>query len=120
MIEVLPGRGLLVKEPWVSLLLSGVKTWELRGSRTAQRGRVGLIGSGTGTILGTAELVDVVGPLSRSELDASITRHQVQMDWKVASLPYADTYAWVFENPFRYPSAKPYNHPLGAVIWVKL
>ena len=41
-------RNLMVKEPWISLLLSGEKVWELRRSSTKVRGRVGLTLSGSG------------------------------------------------------------------------
>jgi hypothetical protein len=44
--------GLLVKQPWIDLILRGVKTWELRGSRTKASGRIALIQSGTGTVVG--------------------------------------------------------------------
>lgn len=120
MPHVMPNRGLIVREPWVSLLLSGEKTWELRGSRTAQRERTALIGSGTGSVLGEADLVDVVGPLSREDIAASVDRHRVARDWHTEPMPYANTYAWVFARPARYPEARPYAHPPGAVIWVKL
>ncbi|MCS4089817.1 ASCH domain-containing protein [Rhizobium sp. BK176] len=116
----MPDRGLIVREPWVSLLLSGQKTWELRGSRTSKRGRTALIGSGTGAVLGEADLVDVIGPLSREDIAASVHRHRVDRDWHAAAMPYPNTYAWVFERPTRYPAARPYAHPPGAVIWVKL
>jgi ASCH domain len=39
--------GLRVKQPWIDLILRGVKTWELRGSRTKASGRIALIQSGT-------------------------------------------------------------------------
>ncbi|MBY3151003.1 ASCH domain-containing protein [Rhizobium laguerreae] len=120
MTAIIPTRGLIVREPWVSLLLSGEKTWELRGSRTARRGKTALIGSGTGTVLGEADLIDVVGPLSRADIGVSVDRHRVVRDWKTEAMPYANTYAWVFERPSRYPIARPYAHPPGAVIWVKL
>jgi hypothetical protein len=120
MPEFMPNRGLIVREPWVSLLLSGEKTWELRGSRTSQRGRTALIGSGTGAVLGEADLVGVVGPLSREEIETSVARHCVKREWQTEPMPYGNTYAWVFERAFRYPVARPYRHPPGAVIWVKL
>ena len=61
----LPTHALLIKEPWISMILEGKKTWEIRGSATKRRGRIALVASGTGTVVGTCDLVDVVGPLSR-------------------------------------------------------
>lgn len=50
-------KGLIIKSKWADLILSGEKTWEIRGSQTHQRGRIGIIKSGTGKIFGSVELV---------------------------------------------------------------
>ena len=60
-------RALLIREPFVSWILSGKKTWELRGSATKIRGRIALVASGSGTVVGTCDLVDVRGPLGERE-----------------------------------------------------
>jgi hypothetical protein len=44
---------------------------EVRGSQTYKEGRIALIESGTGTVVGVAELAGVIGPLSRKELSAN-------------------------------------------------
>ncbi|MGP4062272.1 ASCH domain-containing protein [Halobacillus sp. H74] len=51
-------NGLLVKSPWIDLLLTGKKRWEIRGVNTKKRGRVGLIKSGSGMVFGTIDIVD--------------------------------------------------------------
>ena len=61
-------RALLVRTPHVDRILAGRKTWEIRGSRTAVRGPIGLVKSGSGLIVGTCDLVDVIGPLTLPEL----------------------------------------------------
>lgn len=81
-----------VKEPWVTLLLEGKKTWELRGSPTNIRGRVGLVASGTGRIFGGATLVGCRGPLSADELRDNQERHRVPLER--AGSAYKETYAW--------------------------
>jgi len=50
-------KGLLIKQPWVHKVLSGEKTWELRGSRRNQRGRIAIVESKTGTVVGVTEVV---------------------------------------------------------------
>jgi hypothetical protein len=50
-------KGLIIKEPWISLILSRKKTWELRSRDTRVRGRIALIRKGSGTVIGVAELV---------------------------------------------------------------
>jgi hypothetical protein len=52
--------GLLAKQPWIGLILRGVKTWELRGSRTKACGQIALIQSGAGT--GVLTLRDLLLP----------------------------------------------------------
>jgi hypothetical protein len=42
--------GLLIREPYIDWILNGPKIWEIRGSRTTKRGRIGLIQSGTGQV----------------------------------------------------------------------
>ena len=81
-----------VREPWVSLLAQGLKTWELRGSATHKRGRVALAASGTSCIVAGATLVDCVGPLSDAAVDAERLRHCIP----AGSMPrrYARTFAW--------------------------
>ncbi len=66
--------GLLIRVPWIDKILDGSKTWKIRGSQTAKRGRIGLIESGTGTVAGAVELVASVGPLSLAELPFNASR----------------------------------------------
>lgn len=111
-------NALIVKEPWVSLILDGKKTWEIRGSRTQIRGTIALIKSGTGKVLGTVELVDSK-ELTPEEYASNQDKHCVPVE-SFASMPYKRTHAWVLVNPVRYKEPQPYKHPQGAVIWVNL
>src|ERR1035437_5467401 len=112
--------GLLIRSPYVDWILAGSKTWEMRGSRTSKRGRIALIQSGTGTVIGVADLVDVVGPLKVSELAANSSKAGYEKDERVTELPYERTFAWVLQNARRLSEPVPYSHPYGAVIWVNL
>jgi hypothetical protein len=112
--------GLLIRAPWIDKILDGSKTWEIRGSNTYKEGRIGLIESGTGTVVGVAELVGVVGPLSLIELSANWRKAGFDRDENLFMLPYKQTFAWVLQNPKRLRNPVPYNHPSGAVIWVNL
>ncbi len=112
--------GLLIRVPWIDKILDESKTWEIRGSHTGKEGRIGLIESGTGTIVGVAELVGVVGPLSLKELSANWRKAGFDRNEHLFRLPYKQTFAWVLQNPKRLPLPVPYNHPSGAVIWVRL
>ncbi len=110
-------KGLIIAQPWVELILSGRKYWEMRSTSTQFRGDFALIEKGTGHIVGLSKLIDVLEPLPPSELAATIGRHHV---------PYADkpellkwNTPWVLSGTRRI-NPVPYQHPQGAVIWVNL
>ena len=113
-------KGLLIKTPWIDKILAGTKTWELRGSNTHVRGKIALIQSGSGTVVGTCELVNVVGPLSKAELTRRTRKHGVSPSLLRQGVRYRKTYAWVLEKARRLRRPVPYKHPMGAVIWVNL
>lgn len=81
-----------VKEPWITFILQNKKTWELRGSVTNMRGRIGLVASGSGCIVGGATLIGCRGPLSAEDLRENSERHCVPLDQ--AGAVYRNTHAW--------------------------
>ncbi|HEY1691714.1 MAG TPA: hypothetical protein VGG39_06115 [Polyangiaceae bacterium] len=102
-------------------ILDGSKTWEIRGAPTKIRGPIALIKSGSGTIVGTGDLRDVVGPLTLKALRANARKLNTKPSELEGPLYYGDhTYAWELANVKRLPKPIPYHHPAGAVIWVKL
>jgi len=113
-------KGLMIRSPWIEKILEGEKTWEVRGSNTKTRGTIALIRSGSGLVVGTCKLVDVVGPLSPSEFKRNTPRHHVKVRNRGNHLPYKKTYAWVLSDAISLKKPRPYKHPRGAAIWVKL
>ena len=109
-------HALLILEEPLAKILAGTKTWEIRGSATKRRGRIALIQSKSGLVVGTCDLADVVGPLSLKKLRSSSWR----TGFRPEKLPYAATHAWVVRAARRLRKPIPYAHPSGAVIWVKL
>ena len=112
--------GLLIRSPYVDLILAGSKTWEIRGSSTAKRGRIALIQSGTGTVIGVADLIGVVGPLTVRELAANTRKLGLKKSGISGPLPYRKTLAWVLENARKLKTPVRYRHPYGCIIWVNL
>ena len=110
-------KGLIIKRPWIDFVLDGTKTWEIRGSNTKIRGEIELIQSGSGLVVGKAELIDCK-ELSLPEYQSSSDKHHI-IDG-LDSLPYKRTFAWILKNPIRYEKPRPYKHPNGAIIWVNL
>ena len=110
-------RGLFIKEEPMNLILSGKKTWELRGRSTKIRGLIGLIQSKTGKVVGTAELVDCKGPLSIDELMATRKHGCKPKDFKNGTY-YENTYAWVLKNATRLKKPIPFKRKPGAIVWI--
>jgi hypothetical protein len=109
-------KGLIVRQPWLDLILSDQKTWEMRSKPTKNRGKIALIQSGSGLILGTCDLEACFFLNSVDEFEKNIEKHCVA-SW---SNLVKYRWAWVVGNPKRFESPKPYKHPHGAVIWVNL
>ncbi len=116
----LPDRALIIDEPWISYLLSGRKSWEMRSTATHIRGAIGLIRKGSGQVVGVADLVDSRGPLDREEMLESIPRHCI--DAPIINSGRVDKwcYAWEMANVVALRDAVPYQHKSGAVIWVEI
>jgi hypothetical protein len=112
--------GLIIKQPHLDNIFSGKKTWEIRGSATKRRGKIALIESGSGEIKGYAEIIDSVGPLSKSDLIKNKRKHLVSEDVIKKGLRYKKPHAWILKSAKRLARPKKYDHPQGAVIWVKL
>jgi hypothetical protein len=112
--------GLLIRSPYVDWILGGSKSWEIRGSATGKRGRIALIQSGTGTVVGSADLVDVIGPLTRSEYLSNARKLGLKRSALPGALPYERTFAWVLKKPSRLKKPVRYQHPYGSIIWVNL
>jgi len=115
-------RGLIIREPWIDLILDGKKTWEIRSRTTKIRGRIALIRGGSGTIVGYATLVDSIGPQTIYELSRQGDKHGVpDKPLREFVAKYENrAHAWVLKDVERLESPIPYNHPSGAVIWVNL
>lgn len=112
-------NGLIIRSPFVDWILAGKKTWEIRGCYTHVRGKIALIRGGSGLIVGTCELVSVVGPLTLRELRKN-ARKLAELKSEITSLSYETTYAWGLKNARKFRRPRRYKHPSGAVIWVKL
>ena len=112
---------LIINEQWLTKILNGIKTWELRGSRTSRRGEIGLIQKGSGKIFGTCKITDVVGPLMKQELANNFNKHQIPEN-KLGDIitRYKKTYAWVLSEVRRLQEPISYQHPRGAVVWVRV
>jgi hypothetical protein len=113
-------RLLVVAEPWASLLVDGDKTWELRTTSTKVRGPVGIAAKGTGTIVGTVELVGAHGPFTSGEIAPYERLHRVPASSTSTYSGPKGLYGWEMTGAVRFEAQIPYRYPQGAVIWVLL
>lgn len=115
-------RGLVIKPEPLEKILVGKKTWEIRGSRTKIRGSIALIESGSGHVVGVCDLVDCLGPLSRSEMLKNTSKHRIGSS-RLKQGPLSrktNCHAWVVRKARGLKKPLPYKHPQGAIIWVNL
>lgn len=113
-------NGLIIRSPWIELILNGKKTWEIRGHSTKIRGKVALIRGGSGLVVGTCEVIGTIGPLKLGELRKNAGKAGFKKDEVIRNLPYKTTYAWVVRRVRKFNRPRRYKHPSGAVIWVRL
>ena len=115
----LPMCALIIKPYWMGKVLDGSKTWEIRRGRCHIRGLIGLIESGSGTVVGVAELTDCVGPLTREQRIQNARKMGMSVDEAAERWPRG-LYAWVLKKRHRLSNPVPYKHPHGAIRWVPL
>jgi hypothetical protein len=113
-------RGLLIQSPHIEKVLSGKKTWEIRGYAAKIRGPIALIRSGSGQIVGTCKIVETKGPLKGADLLKNAGKMGFRRSEIDGSLPYPKTFAWVLKEAMRFRTPLPYKHPYGAIGWVRL
>ena len=75
----IPARALVIASPHIDRILAGEKTWEMRSRNCRIRGPIGLIKKGSGTVVGLAEITDVIDPLPASEGVAADGDHDAQL-----------------------------------------
>ena len=109
-------KGLIIKQPWIDYILEGKKTWEIRGINTKIRGRIELIQSGSGLVVGSCEIIGCK-ELTLKDYSCNYNKHNIT---ETTNLPYKRTYAWIIANAKRYTIPRKYKHPNGAIIWVNL
>jgi hypothetical protein len=113
-------KGLVVREPWIGMILDGSKTWELRTQPTTMRGEIALIRKGTGQIAGVADLIDSLPQLDPPGLAESVQFHGVPPSEQAGAIANGWLFPWLIVNARPLSSPIPYLHPSGAVTWVNL
>lgn len=114
-------KALIVDEPWISSILKGEKTWEMRKGVCKIRGPIALIRKGSGHVVGVADVSDCRPPLTTPAAYAEAEpRHRIPAERQAHAFADGWRTPWVLSNarPLTKPVA--YKHPSGAVIWVNI
>jgi predicted transcriptional regulator len=111
-------KGIIVREPWASLIVNGKKRWEIRRTNTKYRGPVAIISAGK--VIGIAEIKDVL-ELPVEEIAPRIEKHYAD---PLLILRYGTgrktLYAWVLKNARKLKEPIEIELPRGAQIWVNI
>ena len=112
-------NGLIIKKKWLDLILSGKKTLEIRGCSTKKTGvPIYLLESGSRRVRGTC-IIQSVYPISCSDWSEERENHCVDLSYKELKERYKNPHAWVLADVKPVEDVWYYDHPNGAVIWVK-
>ena len=111
--------GLIIKGQWLDLILSGKKTLEIRGSDTKKVGEaIYLLESGTHRVRGKCRIYST-HPISCSNWSEEYEKHCVDIAYAELKKIYKNPHAWELTEVEPIKTTWYYNHPKGAVIWVK-
>lgn len=111
-------RGLIVREEYIRLILSGRKRWEIRRTNTRVRGLVALVSRGM--LYGFVEIVDSF-PVDVEELKERADMHGVEPGFvERYAAGRRRLYVWVVERPLRLPRPVPVRYARGAQVWAQI
>ena len=129
-------KALSVKQPWANMLITGVKTMEIRTWKVKYRGRVYIQAGKTidrnyelidkdlrlkefdlGMIIGYGYLVDIV-ELDLIQYTNAVDKHMIPWYCKGYGYPGSlsvskKCYGWIFENVVEFEDPIPYMGKLG-------
>lgn len=110
-------EGLIVNEPYASMIINREKKWELR-SRIPPEDKIGkeLFLLSKGKVLGIVSIKDTVGPLDYKDLKNSYEYHKSYVDNNYDDF---QLYAWEIQVHDKFTEKVKYDHPTGARVWVK-
>lgn len=114
-------KAIVIDEPWISLILSGQKTWEMRKTNCGYRGVVALIRKGSGQVVGAARVVGSLPSLAtEAAYSSAVDKHCIPPDRQEQARSDGWTIPWVLSEAVELAEPVAYTHPYGAVIWVNL
>ncbi len=93
-------RGLIVREPFATMIVTGIKKWEIRKRNTRIRGPILIISNSV--IKGVVDLYDVTGPYSADELNKFFAFHRVPSNFLKRYCKGQRVFVWKLRNPVKF------------------
>jgi hypothetical protein len=119
-LETTPKSGIILKDEWLEMILSGQQIWEIRSMRTHKRERVALAQSGAPVLLGDVEIIGCV-KIDDLLLRANIKKHGVPLHRHAEIVSgYKNIFAWELARPRRYKMPILYTRAKGQMTWIDL
>lgn len=111
--------GLIIKRKWIRMILDGKKAIEVRGCSTKKINEpIYLLESGSHRVLATCR-IETTYPMSCSDWSTERENHCVDISYAEIKKKYKNPTAWVLADIKPIKDVLYYDHPAGAVIWVK-
>src|SRR5690606_16148200 len=96
------------------MILRGEKTWEMRKTANHDRGIIGLVRKGSGHVVGIANLVDSLPPISVEDYPKTEHLHGIQGVAQRDAIEKGYFVPWVLKDVRVLPRPVPYKHKFGA------
>lgn len=111
---------------WAELILDGTKTAEVRGQNTHKRGTVLISRSGEKSIVGSVDIVECEGPVTKERFEELREMHRVEGSIQTTTahaedheMPYKKTFIYHLKNPIRFETPIPFERKSGPVTWAR-
>lgn len=111
--------GLIIKKEWLDLIFSGKKSLEIRGHDTHKLGEeIYLLESGSHRVRGMCKIVSS-RLITYQNWDNFKRLACLDISMLTLNQKYHTAYAWELSEVEEWEDISYYEHPKGAVIWVK-
>lgn len=118
-VDEVPRSALIIDSPHIEYILAGEKTWEMRSRNCTKREPIELIRKGSGKVVGLARVIDVRGPLTRSDILANLDKHRGSREEIDKPTLAKYNFAWIISDARALAQPVSYEHK-GGVTWVTL
>jgi hypothetical protein len=106
-------RCLKIEDKWITLILNGSKTWEIRRRPTKIKEKIALGNMKTKSVVGYAKIVDSI-QMKVKDLKKNNDKHQSNDFIEKYANGKETLFAWVLEEIEIEPNPQPYSYSTGS------